>query len=232
MSISHDRSFLFLGAACAALLAVTTFLLWFMPHFVAPADNLAAQIERLNNPWYTGRLWVNFIHMWLGLVSLMAAAALLARRRPGFAWLGFACFGIWVIVELLGVSVNLLSVNLTWRAGHAAADAQTQAMLAVLISGWPGVWEALYFTLVIAFLCGSLLYSFAALTDPAGGWARVVGAAFMVGALLSVAFLVSGYGGPQWPGDIAGAAYPVVQPVARMLIAIWIFKSAKALPRA
>lgn len=223
---SPERRFLQFGAACSVALAVTTFLLWLLPQYVAPATTFEQQLALAQNPIHMTRLSVSLLHMLLGFAAYLAVYRVIRDRAPGFAALGLACFFIWAVIELLAVSINLFAVNATWRAGYAAANADTQALYRIYLGAWPGVWEGLYFLLASAYLLGSLLLGGIAATDPHRALTRVIGALLLLGGVISAAFIVSGYGGPEWPGDFAGAIYPFVQPAARLLTGFWLWKCA------
>ena len=221
-----EKRFLQFGAVCSAALALTTFLLWLLPQYVGPADTFERRLSLAHDPYNLARLWVTFVHMFLGLAAYYATYRVLREKAPGFAGLGLLCFVVWALIELLAVSFNLFAVNGTWRAGYAAANADTQALYRSYLGAWAGVWEALYFLLAFAYLLGSLFLGGVALADRQNRATRGVGALILMGGAISAAFLISGYGGSAWPGEIAGAVYPVFQPAARALMAVWLFRSA------
>jgi hypothetical protein len=221
-----ETRFIRFGAICSVLLAVTTFLLWLLPRMVEPATTFEARLSLVNNPHYMGRLWTNFIHMFFALGACLAIYSVLRDKARGFAALGMAFFFIWVFTEMLGLSINIFGVNMTWRAGYAAATPEQQAIYKTLLTWWPGAWEGFYFLLGLAYLLGSL--AFGGLMVVQKGFTRLVGVLVLCGAPISAGFLIGGYGGPSWPEEIAGAVYPVVQPLARFLTGVWLWKMARA----
>ena len=219
--------FLRLAGACAALSAVTTFLLWALPRAYAPPADFEASVALHRNAVYLARYWVNFVHIFLALAGYLGAALLFARRSLGLSALGMLFFFMWGISELLGVSTILIAVNGTWRAGWAAADPAARETLRTLLAGFDAVWDAVFFLLLVAFLLGTLCFGLAAWR---GGerLERAVGALFLLAVPLTVAIIVSGYGGPAWPGALVAWAYPVLQPVSRAALGLWLWRAAGA----
>jgi hypothetical protein len=221
----HSIRALRLAAICAALTAFTTFLLWLLPRFVPPATDFAARIALHENSWYLARLWVNFTHNWLALFGYIGAAAILARRAPGYAAGGLAMFGIWATTELIGIAVIIFGVNRTWRAGYAAAGEAEQASLRTLLTGWDAVWDGMFFVLLVAFLLGSLLFGLAALKGR--GLERLVGWLMIGGALLTALIMAGEYAGVGWANQISDATYPFLQPASRLFMGVWIWREAE-----
>ena len=221
---SMETRFVRFGAVCSVLLAVTTFLLWLLPRYVPEAVTFEARLALASNPYYLGRLWVNFTHMFLGFAAYLAVYAILREKARGFATLGLGFYFIWVLVELLALSINLFAVNAAWRGGYAAANPEQQAMFKLFLAWWPGVWDGLYFLLALAYLLGSLVFGGLAVMER--GFTRAIGVLLLLGSVISAAFLIGEYGGPVWPEEIAGAVYPVVQPLARAITGWWLWRMA------
>ena len=219
--------FLRLAGACALLSALTTFLLWALRLGYAAPDGFDASVALHRDPFYLARYWTNFVHVFLALAAYAGAGLLLARRSAGTALLGLLSFAVWGTSELLGVSTILIAVNRTWRAGYAAADPAAQQTLRTLLVGFDAVWDAMFLLLLVAFLLGSLLYGL--LAARGGGLERAVGVTFLLGVPLTLAILLSGYGGPTWLGTAAGWVYPVLQPVARAILGVWLWRAASAI---
>lgn len=221
-----DKGYLRFAAGCAAALAVTTFLLWLVPQFVPEAQGFESRLALAHDPANLARLWIGLVHMFLGFAAMLGAYLLLRERSAGFAALGLALFFAWMLVELVANSLALFAVNAAWRAGHAVAQPETQAAFRTLLAGWPGVFDGLYFVLGSAYLAGSLVYGVLALQG--GRRAALAGTFLLLGAAIALAFLVSGYGGPAWPGLLAGHLYPVVMPAGRLLLGWWLWQATNA----
>lgn len=213
------------AAACAALTAVTTFLLWALPRTYAPARTFDEQVALFANARYLARLWVNFGHVLLALVGYLGASVVLRRRSAALSATGFLFFMLWGFTELVGVAINILAVNGAWRAGFATADAATQASLRTLLLGWSAVWDAMFFVLLVAFLLGTLCLGAAAWRGR--GLERLVGALLLLAAPLTVLIMASGYAGLSWGTGVVAVVYPALQPVSRLLMGAWLWRAAR-----
>jgi len=229
-SMVPSARFLRVAGAAAVLSAVTTFLLWALPRAYARPVDFDASVALHRNAIYLARYWVNFVHIFLALTAYTGVALLLARRSLGFAVLGLLFFLAWGLTELLGVATILFAVNGTWRVGYAAADPATQERLRTLLVGFEAVWDSMFFVLLVAFLLGTLCYGFVAWTG--AGLERLVGVLFLLAGPLTLAIIVSGYGGPQWPGVVVGWLYPTLQPVSRALMGVWLWREGRSAERA
>jgi hypothetical protein len=213
------------AAVASALSAVTTFLLWFLPRLYASPEGFDATLLLHQNIAYISRLWVNFIHVFLALAAYGGAAMLLWRRSPGLAGFGFLCFLVWGIVELIGVSLNLFAVNFTWRAGFASATPDVQEQVRVLLAWFPVFWDALFFLLLVAFLLGTTCYGLAAVAGR--GLERLLGLLFLLAVPLTVAILLGGYASMTVFDGVVEAAYPILQPLSRGVLAAWLWRAAR-----
>lgn len=213
-----------IAAICAELSAVTTFLLWLLPRFQAPAASFEAALALHAEPIYLARLWVNFIHIFLALTAYGAAAFLLWSRTPILVGLGFVWFLLWGFAEVLGVSVNLIAVNGTWRAQFAAATPEVQAQLRTLLLGYRAVWDAFFFALLVGFLLGTLCYGLALWRG--GGLERALSLAFLAAVPLTGIILLGGYTSFMALDPLVTFAYPILQPASRLLLGIWLWRTA------
>ena len=204
------------------LTAVTTFLLWLLPRFYNNVASGPAGALLAVNPFYLGRLWVNFIHIFLALMGYLGAAFIIFKRVGGVVFSGFMWFLLWGVTELLGVSVLIFAVNGSWRHDYLEAGEARQVLLKQQIDFFMEIWDAMFFLLLVFFLLGTLFYGVALWQGR--GLEKLLSFLFLLGVPLTIFITVSGYGGPAWPGVVAGWVYPVLQPVNRALLGIWVWK--------
>ena len=221
-----SHRFLHWAALFAILSAVTTFLLWLLPQFYSVSPQFDEQASLHQNPFYMGRLWINFIHIFFALLAYGGAALLLSKHSPALSAAGFLSFLFWGFIELLGVSILIFAVNQTWRAQYAGADPTSQVMLETHIRGFMGMWDAMFFLLLIAFLLGTTCYGMAAVRQ--GGFERLIGILFLLAAPLTIIITLDGYAGLSLSGWIAWS-YPILQPVSRFLLGIWLWRSGRVM---
>jgi hypothetical protein len=87
---------------------------------------------------------------------------------------------------------------------------------------YDGAWNAMYFLLIVGFLIANSLYAVAMWRRP--GLSRVVGGFYAAAALLTLQIIVVEAGGGQLlPDAIEFWVYPLVQPLARTLIGVWLW---------
>jgi len=225
--MNDDRLLYRAGAICAAASAVTTFLLWLLPRlYEAPAD-FDASVRLHAEPLFMARLWVNFIHEFLALTAYGAAAAALWQRSRFLAGSGFLWFVLWAFTEALGVSINIWAVNASWRSHFDAADPATRAALKSNLTGFAEVWNAMFFVILMSFLLGTTLLGLAAVGG--AGLERWVGILLLLAAPLTVVITLSEYAGMTFLERAVTWSYPVLQPVGRAMMGVWLWrKSAMA----
>ena len=99
---------------------------------------------------------------------------------------------------------------------------------------YDGLWNALYFLIVVAFFIANLLYAGAMWRWP--GLSRVVGAFYLLAAVQTLLIIVGEITGIQLvPESVDFWIYPLTQPLARALIGAWLWThrdESRALPTA
>lgn len=226
-----NRSFFRTGGVCAALSAITTFLLWYLPRTYAAPAGFEESLLLHANPAAMARWWVNFIHIFLALAGYAATAWALWPKSRMLSALGLLWFVLWGFTEIVGVSIQIWSVNRTWRAGWEAADAATRAILRAQLTGFAAVWDAMFFVLLVAFLLGTLCFGLAAVSgrSAAGagrgsGLERAVGGMLLLAAPLTVAIMLAEYAGMPSIGKTIEWSYPILQPVSRASMGVWLWR--------
>ena len=224
MTLHFSRSFFRVVGLCSVLSAVTTLLLIFMPQFYEAPGPFEEQVALHANSFYMARLWIYFIHPFLVLTAAWGVAAKKLDTAAGAASTGFIFFGLWGFTEAGQQALSLVALNLTWRAGYAkSTDEALRQMLHTQMTGFDGIWDALFFLLLTGFMLGNLLYGIALWKG--AGLEKILSWLFFFIAAFTLINLVSNYGGPALLSGALGWIYPVVQPVARVLIGIWLWRS-------
>lgn len=172
------------------------------------------------------RWWVNFIHIFFALTSYCALAAALWRRHQMLAAIGLLWFVLWGFTELLGVTINIWAVNLSWRAGFAVADASSREILRANLQGFSAIWDAMFFLLLVAFLLGTVFFGLAAARGK--GLERLVGVLLLLAAPLTLGILIGGYTSITWVKPVTDWVYPVLQPISRALMGLWLWQQSSA----
>lgn len=215
-------------AVAALLSAVTTFLLWWLPQNYAPPSGFEDAIGLATNPWYLARLWVNFVHVFIALAAYAAVCALTFRRSPGWALTAAMAMAFWALSEALGVSINIWAQNAEWRLAFAAADAETQAMIRTAIFTYNGLWNGIFFVVLVTFAIGSLALGLCV-------WARdrlsrALSILLLAAVPLTAIILADGYFGASLSQWIEWT-YPLLQPCSRALMGLWLWQQARMMDR-
>jgi hypothetical protein len=197
-----------------------------MPNLWSDATSFEQQVAlRLNSLYLTNR-WVVLLHCALVVVSMFALGLPAMRRAPAaviFGFFAFACFGF---TEMLRTAISIFAINRNWRAVYASAvDPAMRERFRAFIESYSGINDALFFIFYTAFTAGLICYGIAFLRTNDN--MSQLGILFTAWALLNLpgwidaaisTELLSRYF--QWVG-------PVFQPLARTLIAVWLWRNAE-----
>jgi hypothetical protein len=214
-------SFYRLAALCSFASAVTTLGLIFLPAMLEPADDFAARMERVNEPVYRLYAWVYFVHPFLVVTAALAVAMRLRREAASLVIPGLLAFALWGATEAGQQAMTLFAFN-PWRLAWLANDPVVRASMELRTALYDGAWNAMYFLLIVGFFIANALYAVAMWRRP--GLSRVVGGFYAAAALLTLQIIVVETGGGQLlPDAIEFWVYPLVQPLARTLIGVWLW---------
>ncbi len=214
-------SFYRLAALCSFASAVTTLGLIFLPAMLEPADDFAARMERVNEPVYRLYAWVYFVHPFLVVTAALAVAMRLRREAASLVIPGLLAFALWGATEAGQQAMTLFAFN-PWRLAWLANDPVVRASMELRTALYDGAWNAMYFLLIVGFFIANSLYAVAMWRRP--GLSRVVGGFYAAAALLTLQIIVVETGGGQLlPDAIEFWVYPLVQPLARTLIGVWLW---------
>jgi hypothetical protein len=84
------------------------------------------------------------------------------------------------------------------------------------------VWDALYVLLLIGFVIGNSALATVFLRGR--GLTRTIGVLLAAAVLLTFFYLLPELGIPVSLGPLAGWVYPAIQPLARVLIGVWLWR--------
>lgn len=220
-----SRMLIRLAALCAIATAFTTFFLWLLPRLYTAPETFEASIALAENSYYMARLWVNFVHIPLALIAYFGMVAMLMAHDPFKITLGYVWFLIWGLVEMVGVSILIFSVNGTWRASYAVSDLSTKAELRQNIELFSSLWDSMFFVLLVAFLLGTAFFGWA--TWKGKGLEKILSYLFWMAVPLTLCIILSGYFDQTWAGPLVTWLYPLLQPISRFSMGIVLWKSNK-----
>lgn len=210
------------AAICSIASAVTTLGLIFLPGMLAPADDLAGRMARVTDPTYQLYAWVYFVHPLLAVTAALAVSMRLRFEAASLVIPGLLAFVLWGATEAGQQALTLFAFD-PWRLAWLAGDPAVRATMEVRTAMYDGVWNAMYFLLIVAFFIANSLYAVAMWRR--GGFSRVVGALYAAAALLTLQIIVVEAGGSQLlPEALDFWVYPLIQPLARTLIGVWLWQ--------
>lgn len=225
--MTFSRRFYKTAAICSALSVITTLMLIFLPRVYGPVQGFEARMAVVGHPAYVLRSWVYLFHPLLVLTAALGIAAARRRVASGPAVLGFLGFLFWSFTEAAQQALTLRTLD-QWRAAWPTADEGTRALLQTQIATYDALWDAMYFLLLIGFFLGNTLLGIA--TWRGRGLTRVVSLFLFAAALLTLTLLSGELKGPVLPDPLGFWVYPALQPLGRLLIAVWLWKAADEAP--
>src|SRR5262245_35658823 len=169
------------------------------------------------------RWWVNFVHVFLALTGYWAAAAALWHRNRFLASSSLLWF-------LLGLHRNqrcfhqLLAVNPTRKSPLRYCEPANPGNLEAKFARFRCILDRVFLVLIIQFLLGTLFLGLAAIGG--AGLDRWLGVLLLLAVPLTVVILLSEYASITGLGPVVAWSYPVLQPVSRALMAVWLWRTA------
>lgn len=208
------------------LSAATTLILIFGPEFYAalPAG-LEGRMQRVTDPAYQLRAWTYFVHPFLVFAACIGLAFACRRVAPALARLGLLAMGLWALTEAAQQALTLFAFD-DWRRAWLAGDPAVRATIEVRAAIYDGLWEAAYSLLLFGIILGSALFAAMLLRLP-DTLSRVLGGLFLLAAIQSILIQSGELGGPVLPESIAFWVYPATQPLARVLLGLWLLRVAR-----
>jgi hypothetical protein len=221
--MQFSPSFYRTAAVCSVLSAVTTLLLIFLPEFFAPTDGFAGRMQRAMDPAYVLRSWVYLLHPFLVFTAALGVAMRLRRTHSVAAVVGLLGFVLWAFTEAGQQTLTLFAFD-RWRAAWLAGDEAVRAHMSLSVAIYDGLWDAMYFLLLIGFTIGNAAYGSAVVR--ARALSRVVGCFLLAACALTLTIIA---GELRWftlPEPIDSWSYPAIQPLGRVLIGVWLWRAA------
>lgn len=214
------------AAVCSWLSVVTTLGLIFLPWLYAPADGFDGRMARVHDPAYQLRAWLYLLHPFLVFTAALAVAVRLRATRLGWAALGLAAFALWAATEAGQQALTLMTFD-RWRVAYAGADAAWRAALVERVAWYDALWDSMYFLIVVAFALANAAYAVA--LAKGARLDRVLAAFYLAACALTLAIISAEVGGPALPDALGFWLYPLIQPLGRALIGVWLWRRAREL---
>jgi hypothetical protein len=220
------KAFYVTAAVCSMLTVATTLMLIFLPTYFAPVpDGIVGRMMRVEDPLYQLRAWAYFIHPFLAFTAALGVGLATRHLSPALALAGIIGFFLWALTEAGQQSLTLFAFD-DWRRGWLAGDAAVQQTIEMRTAIYDGLWEAAYSLLLFGIILGSALFAVILLRMP-DRLSRLVGGFYLLAAAQSVLLQSGELGGPALPESVGFWIYPATQPLARLLIGLWLLRVAR-----
>lgn len=211
------------AAVCSVLSAVTTLGLIFLPRFFVPGEGFEARMARVHDPTYVLYSWVYLVHPFLTFTAALAVAMRIRTLAAAPALIGLLGLALWAFTEAGQQTLTLFTFN-KWRGAYATADELTRAQIHTNTMVYDGLWDAMYFLLLIGFTIGNTCLGVVLVRGQ--GLTRVVGYFFFAAVALTLTYVARELELPPVPELLETWAYPAIQPLGRTLIGVWLWRAA------
>jgi len=211
------------AAVLSMISAVTTLGLIFLPRLFAPVEGFEGRMARVHDGWYQLRAWIYLVHPFLTGAAGLAVCLRIRATSPAAAVVGAAGFAIWAFTEAAQQCFTLFAFD-AWRTAYTAGDVAIHSQMATLTTLYDEVWDAMYVLLLIGFVIGNTALGLVFVRGR--GMMRIVGALYLCAVVLTLFYLLPELGIPASLGPLEAWIYPATQPLARVLIGVWLWKHA------
>jgi hypothetical protein len=208
-------------AVCSFISAATTLLLIFLPKFYGPLTSLELRIQVVQHPLYQLRAWAYLLHPFMVMAAALGVAAALRRTAPGTVVPGLLGFLLWGFTEAAQQALTLTAFH-RWAAAYRMADLAGRETLRTQIGVYDALWDSMFLLLLFGFLLANIFYGIATLHGR--GLTRTISWLYFAAAFLTLTILSGELRGPTLPDVVSAWFYPLLQPVARFLVGVWLWR--------
>ncbi len=218
------KPFLLATAICAFGSVLTTAVLVYFP--VKNAAVSFPGLEALNDPGYWFYQLFYLLHPFVTLTAALGVAYAKFKDKAGWVSIGFLFFLFWGYSEALQQSLSIVANNLTWRKQYLSADTDpiVKEMLRTNMEGFYGIYDAIFFLLLIGFCLGSLFYGIAFVTSRAK-MEKVMGGMYLFLSFLTLTSILT-YANINI--TLFDGVYPFIQLPLRVMIGLWLIMQVRA----
>lgn len=163
------------------------------------------------------------------LFGALGIAAVRVTRATGAAVTAVVFLVLWAGTEAVQQAIALVAVQWTWRAALAGtSDPDTVLRLRSHIESADGLADAMFLVILMAFVAANR--ALAVTTWERDPLSRVVSVGFVLAAGLGVISGLTNFGSGVLPPAVMAVLYQTLQPPARILTGIWLWRQAGAPP--
>lgn len=214
--------FVKIASICAILTGLSTIAIHWLPDLWSNATTFESRVQLRHNAIYMGRFWIVLIHCVLVVISMAAIPMLLRGTSRLIAMFGFGSYVLFAFVEMLRTSLSIFAVNRAWRAGYeASTDEMQRRAFRSALDTFGGVNDALFFLFFLAFTASLFCYGIALLSN--SGTDQRIAYLFLLWGILNLPGLIGAILGNESLGEFFDWVGRYFQPIARLLIGLWLW---------
>lgn len=214
--------FVKIASICAILTGLSTIAIHWLPDLWSNATTFESRVQLRHNAIYMGHFWIVLIHCVLVVISMAAIPMLLRGTSRLIAMFGFGSYVLFAFVEMLRTSLSIFAVNRAWRAGYeASTDEMQRRAFRSALDTFGGVNDALFFLFFLAFTAGLFCYGIALLSN--SGTDQRIAYLFLLWGILNLPGLISAILRNESLGEFFDWVGRYFQPIARLLIGLWLW---------
>lgn len=223
---NSERSFLRFTAYCAFAAVITTLLNTQLYRFYPAPSSFEERMLLVNNVVYMANQWVLLVHPFVTLFLAMGIFIIAKEKSYGFALAGLLFAFLEKLLEFIGQTIQLFTVNLNWKVTYLnSVDLAEKEKIKMFITGFGGIWNDCYLVLWVSYILSSLFFAIALKDVLYAKWVRSF---LCITAFITFIMLLSDYGKQGWLAPVLPLLYPTTMIIGRFLIAVLLLKKYKS----
>ena len=217
-----EKSFLRFAAICALLSAVTTLIVHL---YFTPPESFEERILLFKNKQYIFRNWAVVFHCVFVIVSMYALFLLRKKESPGWMGTGFIFFCIFSVTEIARMFTALFYTNPLREKYFTVTDEAVKSLTKNSIDNTAFLNGTLFSVFIMAFWLGLIMYSAGLFKST--GFTKILAVVFSVWAFFHTLAIINVFYPQQWIEKFMEIFSPLYQPLARIVIGVWIWRNVK-----
>ena len=222
MHTKQDRKFITVAGIAALITAITTIGV----HYVTfPTETFEDRLQLSQNNLYLAHRWMIILHCTCVIISMLGIALMKVRDNKGFVVLGMLFYSVFGITEIARMFAVLHYLTPLRQQYLAATDPVVQNALRHSIESFNLVGFTLFAIFAFAFMLGNLCYG--VVLTASKGKDKWLGFGFLFWALISIAGMTNDFIQQDWIDKVIEINSKTFQPLFRLIIGIWLLRSAR-----
>jgi hypothetical protein len=217
-----------IAGLCSLIGGITTLILVILPTPVAESFDQRVLLHK--NSVYLARLWIFFFHPQVNVIAALGITVFLLKKKPQFVLIGFLFFLIWGITECAQHAFLIDAVNQDWRAKYeVVTDEKMKTAIFGQLVGASAINGQYVFLTSLLLRHRIVTFGNGFVANRYAGnvcWFRIN--LLWCAELVAFANYYMGLTFLSKPVEFAfDRIYPVLQPISRLSLGIWLWKQSR-----